>query len=74
MLFKIFLFITGIILTSISISSIVLYLNLINMGYSFMEYVNFISVRFECFLFIIGILLIILSLIKRKEKRNDIHI
>lgn len=74
MLSRIFLFITGILLTSLSLTAIILYLNLLNMGYSFMEYVNFISIRFECLLMFLGIALIIISLLKRKEKKNDIYL
>lgn len=74
MLLRIFLFITGILLTSLSLTAIILYLNLLNMGYSFMEYVNFISIRFECLLMFLGIALIIISLLKRKEKKNDIYL
>lgn len=74
MLLKIFIFIVGILLTSLSLASSILYLNLLNMGYSFMEYVNFISVRFECLAFILGIILIIISMKKKKGKKNDIYI
>ncbi len=53
--------IIGIIL-SIGISSIgfmfiLLYTNLLTMGYSFLEFVKFISTRFECLLFLLGIIL-----------------
>ena len=64
----------GIILTSTSLFFIIVYLNLINMGYSFLEYVNFIIRRIECINLIFGILFMFLSLKKRKEKKNDIYI
>ncbi len=64
----------GIILTSTSLFFIIVYLNLINMGYSFLEYVNFIIRRIECINLLFGILFMFLSLKKRKEKKNDIYI
>lgn len=72
MIYKLLLFILGIILISISLVFTILYLNLLNMGYSFFDYVNFIIRRFECYVFIIGIILIIISM--RKEKTYDIHL
>lgn len=74
MLSRIILFSFGIILSSSALAFIILYLNLINMGYTFINYVNFIIRRFECWNLIIGILLIIISMIKRKEKNYDIYI
>lgn len=71
MFFKTFLFITGIIQTGFSLSFILIYMNLLNMGYTFKEYVNFIFSRFECISFFIGVIFIIISL-RRKEKSNDI--
>lgn len=49
----------GIILTSIGLMFIFLYTNLLTMGYSFLEFVNFISRQIECWSFVVGILLII---------------
>lgn len=74
MLTRIFLFIFGIILTSSALTFIILYLNLINMGYTFNNYVNFIIKRFECWNLVIGILFILISMIKRKEKKYDIYL
>lgn len=62
MLLKIFLFLLGFGLTTIGSVYIICYLNLINIGYNFLEYVNFIIRRIECLNFIFGIILIILSI------------
>lgn len=67
MIMRIIFFITGIIFISLSISFIIIYINLLNMGYTFLEYVNFIIRRFECLSLIIGILLIYLSIYRRKK-------
>ena len=52
------LLLLGITLTVIGLTNIILYLNLLVNGYTFLEYVNFIIRRFECLSLIIGILLI----------------
>lgn len=62
MLFKIFLFISGILLTSISLMFVIMYLNLINMGYSFFDFFYFIIKRIECLMFFLGIILIVVSM------------
>lgn len=51
----------GTIMASIGLMFIFLYTNLLTIGYSFFDFVQFISKRVECLLFLFGILLIILS-------------
>lgn len=65
MLKRIVCFILGIILTSYSLMFIIIYINLIKMGYSFIEYIKYIFTRIECLLIILGIILIIVSFKKR---------
>lgn len=72
MLIKILMFLIGFILSSLSLTFIILYLNIINLGYSFYSFVNFIIRRWELYLLFIGIILMVLSL--RKDKKNDICI
>ena len=59
--------ILGIFLTSLGLMFILLYTNVLTMGYTFLEFVNFISKRFECWFFIIGIILIIIALERWKK-------
>ena len=59
---KIFFFLLGFGLMVIGCSFIILYLNLTTMGYNFLEYVNFIIRRVECYFSIIGFIIIILSI------------
>lgn len=66
MIMKAVLFVIGIVLISISISFLIIYINLLNMGYTFSEYVNFIIRRLEIIAFIPGICLVIISMLKRK--------
>ena len=58
---KFFIALLGSIISSIGLMFIILYTNLLTMGYSFLDFVKFISKRIECLFFILGILLIILS-------------
>lgn len=61
-MFKIILYILGIIFTSLGIFFTVIYLNLLTMGYTFLEFVHFISRKIEFWFILIGILCITLSL------------
>lgn len=58
MIIKLLLFLISIFLISLSITFDIIYLNLLTMGYTFIEYVNFIIRRVECLTFIIGIILL----------------
>ena len=58
---KFFINIIGSILVIISSIYIISYLNLIDIGYNFKEYVYFIIRRIECLLFIVGIIILIMN-------------
>lgn len=64
---RVFFFLLGFGLTVIGCSFIILYLNLMTMGYNFSNYVNFIIRSPICYFSIIGIITIILSLIIKGE-------
>lgn len=61
MFFKSFLLLFGFGLSVISISFIIIYLNLFTIGYTFIDYINFISKRIECINIFVGLFLIYLS-------------
>lgn len=61
-MFKIILYILGIIFTSLGIFFTVIYLNLLTMGYTFLEFVHFISRKIEFWFILIGLIFITLSL------------
>lgn len=63
---RIFFFILGFILTVIGIIYIISYLNLLTIGYNFLEYIHFIIRRIECLYAVIGIIIILITLIKRR--------
>lgn len=64
---KYILFTTGFILSVIGLSFIVIYLNLLVMGYSFLDYVKYIFCKIECLIFFVGYL-IVLIMLKGKKK------
>lgn len=68
MLLRVMIFLLGVIMCSIGVTFIIIYLNLLNMGYSFWNYVNFIIRRLECLSFFIGIAMMYMSRFKRKGK------
>ena len=63
---KIFFFIIGLFFTVIGLIYIISYLNLLTIGYNFLEYVNFIIRKPECLYAIFGISIITIILIKRR--------
>lgn len=64
---RIFLFIIGFILLVYNFSVLILYLNIMTIGYNFSDYVNFIIRKPELYLFIIGL---ILTIIPKKKRRR----
>jgi len=50
------------------------YLNLMTVGYNFLEYVNFIIRRIECITFIIGMILIAISIYLPKGEKYELHL
>ena len=64
---KYLLLIAGVILSVIGLSYIIIYLNLLVMGYSLLDYVKYIFSNFYCLLFFIGYFLIIVYLWKGKN-------
>lgn len=70
MFFRIMFFLLGMIFTIIGIVSLILYLNLLSIGYSFFEYVNFIIRRFEFISLFIGLIIILISIYYRRAKWN----
>ncbi len=63
---RLFFLIIGYILTITGIIYIISYLNLITIGYNFFEYVNFIIRRIECLYALIGIIILLLTITKRR--------
>jgi len=71
MVMRIFVFLFGFGLSVIGFMYIISYLNLLTLGFSFLEYLTFIFKRIECIIAIIGFLMITLAIFKGGES-NDI--
>ena len=67
---RVFFFLLGFGLMVIGCSFIILYLNLTTMGYNFLEYVNFIIRRVECYFSIFGFIIMILSITLKGDYRK----
>lgn len=70
---KIFFFLIGFGLTTIGCVYIISYLNLLSIGYNFLEYVKFISRRFECIITLIGITIMFLT-VYLGGKNNELYL
>ena len=71
---RVLLFLIGFGLSVLGFTFIITYLNLTTIGYSFFDYIKFIVRRLECVLAVVGIILINISLYKKGERKNDIHL
>ncbi len=71
---RIFFFLVGFALLTIGNTFLILYLNLLTIGYNFSFYVNFITRRIECYYAPIGFIIIILTLIIKGDKKNELYI
>lgn len=58
-MFKIAILLLGIILASIGLANIILYINLLVLGYSFFNFLFLICTNFYTLLFFIGVIIII---------------
>lgn len=74
MLVRVFLFLTGFGLTVIGCVYIISYLNLLTIGYNFLEYVNFISRQLECLYFILGIILMLSTIFITGGEKNEFYL
>lgn len=71
---RIFFFLFGFGLMVVGFTYVMLYLNLISIGYNFFEYVNFIFSRIECYFVIIGLVILILSMFIKGEKKYELYL
>ena len=71
---RIFFFLFGFGLMTIGFVYIILYLNIISIGYNFSYYVNFISRRIECYFSIIGFIILNLSIYIKGDKKDGLYL
>ena len=69
---RILFFLVGFGFTIIGSIYLISYLNLLTIGYNFLDYVKFITRRLECYYFIIGMVIILISI--NKGEKNEIYI
>lgn len=55
-------------------SFIILYLNLLTLGYNFSFYVNFIIRRVECYYSVIGFIIILLTIFTKGDKKHELYL
>ncbi|MFD2681248.1 hypothetical protein [Bacillus seohaeanensis] len=70
MVFQMFLLCVGFGLAVAGGVSIIIYLNLLTTGITFTDYLLFVSTRLECYLFIIGIMIISIAIYFPRKKNN----
>lgn len=70
---RILIFLFGFGLTIIGLTYIIIYLNLLTIGYNFFDYVKFIIRRIECLNFVIGVCLM-LGCIFLKGGKNELYL
>ena len=71
---RIFFFLFGFGLMTVGFVYIILYLNIINIGYNFSYYVNFISRRIECYFSLIGFIILNLSIYIKGDKKYGLYL
>lgn len=71
---RIFFFLFGFGLMVVGFTYVILYLNLLTIGYNFLDYVNFIYSRVECYFVIIGLIILVLSIFIKGEKEYELYI
>lgn len=71
---RIFFFLFGFGMMVIGASFLILYLNLFTIGYSFLDYVNFIIRRPETYYLIVGFIILALTLILPGGKKYEFYL
>ena len=74
MLFRIFFFLFGFGLMVVGFTYVILYLNLLSIGYNFLEYVNFIFSRIECYFIFVGLVILILSICIKGDAKYELYL
>lgn len=64
---RIFFFILGFAFMTLGLSFIILYLNLLTIGYNFSFYVHFITRRIECYYTLLGFVMISLAITYKRR-------
>ena len=57
----------------IGFTNMIIYLNLLSIGYTFTDYLSYIFRRFDCLINLLGFIIICLTIFEKGEK-HDLHI
>lgn len=68
------IFLIGFGLMVIGFTYIITYMNLMSMGYSFLEYLYYIMSRIECLFSLIGFLIISIIIFTKGSENDDLHL
>ena len=71
---RVFFFLVGFALMVLGLSFMILYLNLLTIGYNFSFYANFITRGIECYYAVTGFIIVLLSLIIKGDKKDELHL
>lgn len=71
---RMFFFLLGFGLMVIGFTYIITYMNLMSMGYSFLQYIRFITSKIECLFAVIGFILVSIIILTKETEKNDLHI
>ena len=71
---RIFFFLLGFGLMTIGFTYLILYLNYMSIGYNFLEYVNFIFSKYECYFVVIGFVIMTLSIFIKGDKNYGLYL
>ncbi len=68
MFLRIVLFVLGFFLMVWGNFYIIIYINLFSFGYTIVEYLEYIFTSYECYYTLLGFILVLISIYKRREK------
>lgn len=71
---RLFVFLLGFGLMIVGFTYIITYMNLMSMGYNFLQYLAFIFSRVECLFAAIGFILVSIIILTKGTRENDLHI
>ena len=73
-MYRLFFFLLGFGLMVIGFTYIITYLNLLSMGYTFLDYLSFIIKRVECLFSVIGFIIISITIFTKGRDEFDLYI
>lgn len=71
---KLFFFFLGFSMTVFGLVYIIIYLNLLTFGYTFIEYLQFIISRYECLMAVVGSIILLVIILMKGDVFNDLYL